>query len=927
MRSLTLPALHATHAGIWLAGADGQPREASRGEAIARAAETPHIVLNAPLVGQRLGYPELSGLDLLELFAFIHPARFAVPTVAGLSRKLGLEVPPSEADAAVALQQITERLLSVLDDSDWREREGAWTSNATLHRLGWGWAPLIGARLERPERGERMLFSRLKQWDETAGRPPPRTVLVNPADTRAKLDQLTGRAEAREGQRAMAEAVTQVFAPKPAKATPNVLLAEAGTGIGKTLAYLAPASLWAEQAGGAVWVSTFTKALQRQLDAEGPKLFAEPEERARRIVVRKGRENYLCLLNLEDALQGAFTGRAAVLAQLVGRWAAYSKDGDMVGGDLPGWLPSLFRRAGAAALTDRRGECVYAGCPHYRRCFIERAERASREADIVIANHALVMINAARAREDAPGRILFDEGHHLFDAADSTFAIAFGGQEAIELRRWIVGPEGRSRGRRRGLAARLMDVASYDEEGAQALDAAVEAARALPSDGWLQRLVEGAPFGAVEQLLSEVRGTVYTRSKAQEAGYGLETELAEPDGALVSAAAAAADLLETLNKPLAALARRLEAVLEDGPDWLDSQARARVEGAIRGLSWRRETLAAWIALLARIGGEGDPEFVDWLAVDRVDGREYDVAIHRRWLDPTKPLAAAVLAPAEGVLVTSATLRAGEDWSAADARTGALHLPNPAAHFEAESPFDYAGCSEVLIVTDVKQGDIPSLAGAYARLIAAAKGGTLGLFTAIQRLKAVHARIADRLARDGLPLLAQHVDPIDAGTLVDIFRDDPRASLLGTDALRDGVDVPGESLRLVVMERVPWPRPTVLHAARRMAGGGSAYDDRVVRARLAQAFGRLIRRQGDCGVFVILSAAMPSRLLKAFPPGVPVTRLPLDEAIARVEQFLPEQARGGEPAKLVEGSAVVSPHPSTTELTLGGSLPRSGEDQE
>jgi ATP-dependent DNA helicase DinG len=890
MASLTIPALHATHAGIWLAGADGQVREASRGEAIARAAETPHIILNAPLVGQRLGYPELSGLDLLELFAFLYPACFAVPTAAGLSRALGLGPPATESEAAAALQRIAERLLSVLGNPDWREREGAWTSNMTLHRLGWGWAPLIGARLERPERGERMLFSRLKQWEETGERPPPRTVLVSPEEARAKLDRLTGRAEAREGQRAMAEAVTQVFAPKRAKASPNLLLAEAGTGIGKTLAYLAPASVWAEEAAGTVWVSTFTKALQRQLDAEGPKLFADAEERARRIVVRKGRENYLCLLNLEDALQGAFSGRAAVLAQLVGRWAAYSKDGDMVGGDLPGWLPSLFRRAGATALTDRRGECVYAGCPHYRRCFIERAERASREADIVIANHALVMINAARAREDAPGRILFDEGHHLFDAADSTFAVAFGGQEAIELRRWIVGPEGRSRGRRRGLAARLMDVASYDEEGARALDAAVEAAKALPSDGWLQRLNEGAPFGPVEALLAEVRGTVYARSKAQEAGYGLETELAEPDGALVSEAAAAAEVLESLNKPLAALARRLEAVLEDAPDWLDSQARARVEGAIRGLSWRRETLSAWIALLGRIGGEADPEFVDWLAVERVDGREYDVAIHRRWLDPTKPLAAAVLAPADGVLVTSATLRGGEDWTAADARTGAAHLPN-AAHFEAESPFDYAGCSEVLIVTDVKQGDIPSLAGAYARLIAAAKGGTLGLFTAIARLKAVHARIADRLARDGLPLLAQHVDPIDAGTLVDIFRDDPRASLLGTDALRDGVDVPGESLRLVVMERVPWPRPTVLHAARRMAGGGSAYDDRVVRARLAQAFGRLIRRQGDRGVFVILSAAMPSRLLKAFPPGVPISRVPLDEAIASVEQILPGTGRG------------------------------------
>src|SRR5690606_38174976 len=174
-------------------------------------------------------------------------------------------------------------------------------------------------------------------------------------------------------------------------------------------------------------------------------------------------------------------------------------------------------------------------------------------------------------------------------------------------------------------------------------------------------------------------------------------------------------------------------------------------------------------------------------------------------------------------------------------------------------------------------------------IVAAGGGTLGLFTAIRRLRGVHARLADRLAREGLPLFAQHVDPIDTGTLVDIFRDDPRASLLGTDALRDGVDVPGESLRLVGMEGVPWPRPTVLHAARRAVGGGSAYDDRVVRARLAQAFGRLIRRQGDRGVFVLLSAATPSRLLRAFPADIAISRLPLDAAIARVGALLPSTA--------------------------------------
>src|SRR5437773_1049054 len=114
MDRLPLPALHATHAGIWLAGGEGEVREASRGEAIARAAETPHIILNAPLVGQRLGYPELSGLDLLELFAFVHPARFAVPTAAGLSRTLGLQPPATEAEAAGSLKRIAEALLATL---------------------------------------------------------------------------------------------------------------------------------------------------------------------------------------------------------------------------------------------------------------------------------------------------------------------------------------------------------------------------------------------------------------------------------------------------------------------------------------------------------------------------------------------------------------------------------------------------------------------------------------------------------------------------------------------------------------------------------------------------------------------------------------------------------------------------------------------
>ncbi len=899
----TLSAIHASHSGCWLRDSSGITRTLAKGEAIMAAADTPLLMLNAPLVANRLGYPDLSGLDLLELFAFVHPARFVVPTPKGLAAALGLAAPEREDQVPALLQQAAQALLGHCETATWQTRDGAWSALQALVRLRWPWASLLAARIARPEKADRGFFARLPEWEEAPERPQPVQVVLEEPAVLARLAQLTGaEAEQRPGQRAYAAEVAGMFAPRKLAqngrdASPHVLLAQAGTGIGKTLGYLAPAALWAEQSGGTVWVSTYTKALQRQLRHESARAWAPfRADGSRPVVVRKGRENYLCLLNLEDALQGGFGGRAAILAQLVARWAAYSQDGDMIGGDLPGWLGTLFRQRGVAALTDRRGECVYAGCPHYRKCFIERSARASAQADLVIANHALVMVNAARGRDLAqrPTRLIFDEGHHVFEAADATFAAALTGAELIELRRWVMGPEKgsakNSGGRRRGLAARLADVASYDEAGGKAIAAAARAVEALPGDGWLQRLAEQCPSGPLEDLLAAVRSLVHARDESggQEAGYGLETEAAQLDGAFVECAAAAQAALGDLRSPLIRLGIRLEAMLADPPDWLDGQGRSRIEGARHSLAWRIDLLAAWEALLARMGGPADPDFIDWLALERSDAREFDVGIHRRWLDPMKPFAKVVLEPAHGLLLTSATLKTGaghgnNDWDTAIQRSGAGHIA-VAPHLTAfDSPFDYAAQAEVLIVTDVPKGDLAALAGAYGRLIEAADGGVLGLFTAIRRLRAVHGRIADRLARGGLPLYAQHVDPIDTGTLVDIFRDDPRASLLGTDALRDGVDVPGHSLRLVVMEQVPWPKPSILHRARRLAAadGGSAHDDRIIRARLAQAFGRLIRGSSDRGHFVVLSAAFPSRLLSAFPAGTPILRLALEEALHRV----------------------------------------------
>lgn len=903
---LAFPAIHASHSGIWLQDNNGETRRLGRGEAVAIAADTPVILLNAPLIGQRIGYADISGLDVLELFAFVHPARFVVPTPAGLARALNVSSPCfregeglnsasfniTDTNVPALLHAAAQALLATLQSPDWPEREGAFGVAQALHRQRWSWAGEIIHRLSKPERAEKWVFSRLTEWEEEPPRPAPATVTLERDIITDQLDALTGDgAEKRDGQVAYAQSAAHIFGPRKRKDAPNMLLAEAGTGIGKTLGYLAPASLWAAEAGGTVWVSTYTKALQRQLRQETRRIYPDAHIAKQKVAVRKGRENYLCLLNLEDALQGGFSGRPAIFAQLVARWAAYTSDGDMIGGDMPGWLPTLFRRKGTTALTDRRGECIYAGCPHYRKCFIEKASRSSNQADIVIANHALVMVNAARGREEHShaSRIIFDEGHHLFDAADSMFAAALTGQEAIEIRRWVIGPEGNARGRRRGLAARLADVASYDAEGGAAIEAARMAASLLPGEGWLQRLVEGVPQGEIEALFAAIRALVYARDESanngknsQDAGYGLETEVAELSGELLEAAAKAASAVDRLLKPLIILGKRLEALLVDGPDWMDAPARARMEGALGSLSWRTDSLSSWLGMLTALGGPQDSDFIDWLAIDRYEGREYDIGLHRRWIDPTRPLAETVVKPAHGVMVTSATLKLGDDWSPAIARSGAAHLPNEAERFSAKSPFDYAAQAEILIVTDIKRGDIAALSNGYARLIEASHGGALGLFTAIRRLRAVHGRIADKLAEAGLPLYAQHVDPIDTGTLVDIFRDDPRATLLGTDALRDGVDVPGHSLRLVVMEGVPWPKPSIVHRARKLANGGSQYDDQIIKARLAQAFGRLIRSRKDHGHFVVLSAAFPSRLLRAFPEGTKVSRVTLAEAVMAVQ---------------------------------------------
>lgn len=934
--------------GALAVSADGEIEELRAEAALDRLAREAFLVVHPAFTARRIALgldgrhafrePGPKVLDLLELFAFVHPAAPCLPTPAGLARALGLRAGETPEAQATMLHEAARRLLAALQAPNYPDRSAALRVAWRMAEAGWAWGPGVLAALGdvvardgKPRAGRGFdVWNDLPEWEEHAPRPAPGQMPVSKAEARARLAELVGvEAEKRTGQSDFAAEAAHAFGPREAGGAPNVVIAEAGTGIGKTLGYIAPASLWAQRNKGTVWLSTYTKNLQRQLDQELTRLYPDPAEKAEKAVIRKGRENYLCLLNFAEIADRAVLSGAAVGIGLVARWARASRDGDMVGGDFPAWLAqrlgaSATGLAGRTALTDRRGECVYTACPHFRKCFIEKAIRKARRADIVVANHALVMRQAAldqagallappvpknagddveaagNAEDEEPtgrearSRFVFDEGHHIFDAADSAFSAHISAAETAELRRWIRGAEGQRGRRGRGLEERIGDLVAGDREGEEALSAAIGAASALPAPGWAARLNDGTPRGEAERFLAHVRQQVHARAEEGDRMFSLEADIEPLTPGLEDAARALGFALERLAKPLLRIAERLRARLDAEAADIETATRVRMDAAARGLERRTKILIpSWRAMLAGLGRPTPEDFVDWFSIERIAGREADVGMHRHWRDPTVPFAAAVLEPAHGVVVTSATLRdrliddpaEDEGWASAEIRTGVTHLAVPARRAFMPSPFDYAAQSRIYVVRDVSRTDFGEIASAYRELFLAAGGGALGLFTAIHRLRAVHERLVAPLEEAGLSLYAQHVDTLDTGTLVDIFRAERHACLLGTDAVRDGVDVPGDSLRMIVFDRTPWPRPDILHKARRDRFGGPRYDDMLTRLRLKQAFGRLIRSARDKGVFVMLDSRLPTRLTSAFPPDVPIERVGLAEAIANARAFL------------------------------------------
>jgi ATP-dependent DNA helicase DinG len=317
--------------GVWLTP-DGEIEELTAARAANRAGEGA-IVCHARSVARRLSLERFPAFDVLDLFAFVHPARFCLPTVRGVAATLGLESPKGAAGECVALTRIVEQLLEDLAAGRADRNSDPVALAQAMQRGGWAWARSVLAALGAlPDASAttRMfeIWRRLPEWEDEPAEGPPGQLPVGEGEARKRLAEMIAvergyAAEPRPQQADFASAVTAGFTPRESPDTPNAVIAEAGTGVGKTLGYLAPATLWAERNGAPVWISTYTRNLQHQIDDELGRRYLDPAEKAEKVVIRKGRENYLCLLNYAEAVRGAgLQGGGAVGLALMARCTA-----------------------------------------------------------------------------------------------------------------------------------------------------------------------------------------------------------------------------------------------------------------------------------------------------------------------------------------------------------------------------------------------------------------------------------------------------------------------------------------------------------------------------------------------------------------------------------------------------------------------------
>ncbi len=622
----------------------------------------------------------------------------------------------------------------------------------------------------------------------------------------------------------------------------GALVVEAGTGVGKTFSYLVPALLSGER----VLLSTATKTLQDQLFGRDLPRLVEALGLPVRTALLKGRGSYLCLHRLELARQDAALPDRSALRALarIEEWAQSTRTGDLAE------LPGLDERSPLIPLvTSTRENCLGSQCPKFRQCHVNLARREALAADVVVINHHLFFADLA-VRESGMAELLptvrvaiFDEAHQLNETGVQFLGRQLGTGQLLDFARDI-------------------------------LAAGLQLARGLAD--W-----QGVA-GAVERAARDLRLTAGRRP----AGARLRWADAAPDGV---DPANWCDGLEQLHLACTQAMEALDTVSELAPDFVRLYERAA------GLAERTE----------RFGGACEPGAVRWVDVGaqlRLVESPLDIAqaVQEKLLKsrPAEESAAAGDAPPRAWIFTSATL--GDD-----ARLSWFTEPcglETAEVLRVGSPFDYAAQAAVYVPRELARPNDPAHSDQVAALAADAAarlgGRTMVLTTTLRALRAIGEALQRRFDGSGeLEILVQGQWP--KRRLIERFREGstagrPGCVLVASASFWEGVDVPGDALELVVIDKLPFPPPgdplVEARAQRLQSQGRSPFNDYFVpeaAVALKQGAGRLIRRESDRGLLVVCDTRLATmgygrRLLAALPP---MRRLEAREEFVAVLQEL------------------------------------------
>ena len=805
--------------------------------------------------GDRFLSPVLDTLELARICLPDQPSH-ALPD---LLAALGHERPEVRLslDDCEAVMRVWEELRRRM--ADWPDalREHARALLSPLHhplRALFETAPSGAAG---PDRGR--VPPLVERDDESFGR--PRRTLPDP-DTRAPLDAEEAAAvlapdgpvaaclpgyESRDQQSAMTRAVAAAFNER------RHLLVEAGTGIGKSLAYLVPAVLWARTNGMSVVISTNTKNLQSQLFRKDLPLVARALGASFTTAIIKGRRNYLCIRKLEHLLRYAaqeLEDRERLLLLRVLVWAHATRVGDM--SDCP-VLDEPAMRALRVRLSSSAEECPGPACARRGACFLHRARRRSLAADIVVANHALVFsemdLEEAGTALPAHAQIVFDEAHNIEEAATSWLSV-----ELSTTRLHFVLSRLSRKGRRRagGLVGALLHALRESDL------AGAEPGRKLRAraDDVLEALeATTAPAAAFFATLAEdfvaPSGKQAVRLRSAPA----------PDSRM---AACKARLLTAL----AALARAIEALTAQLHEFEDET----LDGCGDAVQDLTGTLAALrefvndVDFVLRADAEG---YVFW--AERTSARRGGARAWGAPVDVGQRLAAQLYTRRDSIVLCSATLTVRQSFDYIKRRLGLDRFPpERVSELAVGTPFDYRRQCAVLVPMFLPEPDRSgdAYAEALGRLLAnvfrRTRGRAMALFTSYDMLRRTGAVLGPALTDDAITVLQQG-ESGSRESITEIFRQDLSSVLLGTHSFWEGVDVAGETLSCLVMARLPFAvftDPVVEARCEDIeARGENAFvmyslPSAVIRFR--QGFGRLIRHRSDRGIVIVADRRILTR---------------------------------------------------------------------